>query len=98
MPVAFRKPRRLTITVSHHVFESLVQFSDQQGRSLSNYAAFLLESGLQQITREAHPQGHSAALVPVDVQRSAQPALMLRPQLRRRFDVDPVAQAKQPVA
>ena len=94
MPVAFRKPRRLTITVSHHVFESLVQFSDQQGRSLSNYAAFLLESGLQQITREAHPQGHSAAFDPVDVQRSAQPALMLTSQLSRRFNADPVAQAK----
>ena len=98
MPVAFRKPRRLTITVSHHVFEALVEFSDQQGRSISNYAAFLLETGLQQITSNAQPQGHSAALVPVDVQRSAQPALMLRPQLSRRFDADPIAQAKQPVA
>ena len=94
MPVAFRKPRRLTITVSHHVFESLVQFSDQQGRSLSNYAAFLLETGLQQITREAHPQGHSAAFAPVDVQRSAQPALVLTPQFSRRFDANPIAQAK----
>jgi hypothetical protein len=57
-----------------------------------------LEKRLQQITSNARPQGHSAALVPVDVQRSAQPALMLRPQLSRRFDADPIAQAKQPVA
>ncbi len=94
MPVAFRKPRRLTITVSHHVFEALVEISDQQGRSISNYAAFLLETGLQQITSNALPQGHSAAFAPVDVQRSAQPALMLRPQLSRHFDANPIAQAK----
>ena len=94
MPVAFRKPRRLTITVSHHVFEALVEFSDQQGRSISNYAAFLLESGLQQIPSNAQPQGHSAAFAPVDVQRSAQPALVLTPQFSRRFNADPVAQAK----
>ena len=94
MPVAFRKPRRLTITVSHHVFEALVEFSDQQGRSISNYAAFLLETGLQQITSNAQPQGHLAAFAAVDVQRSAQPALVLTPQFSRRFDADPVAQAK----
>ncbi len=94
MPIAFRKPRRLTITVSHHVFEALVEFSDQQGRSISNYAAFLLETGLQQTTQNAQPQGHSASLAPVHIQRSAQPALIFNPRLSQRFDADPVAQAK----
>ncbi len=94
MPIAFRKPRRLTITVSHHVFEALVEFSDQQGRSISNYAAFLLETGLQQTTHNTQPQGHSASFAPVDVQRSPHPALLFTPQLSRRFDADPVAQAK----
>lgn len=40
----FRSPRRLTITVPHHVFVHLLQRSDEEGRSLSNLAAYLLES------------------------------------------------------
>ena len=41
---ASRKPKRLTITVSNHVFEAIVQRSVQQGRSMSNAAAFALEA------------------------------------------------------
>lgn len=98
MPIAFRKPRRLTITVSHHVFESLLQFSDQQGRSLSNYAAFLLETALERVTGEARALEHSTLQRPVDIQRAPQPVAVLHPELSRRFDADAVAQAKQPVA
>ena len=41
---AFKKPQRITITLPYATYEQLVQRSDQEGRSLSNLAAFLLES------------------------------------------------------
>ena len=41
-----RKPKRLTITVSHAVCEHLLTLSDEQGRSTSNLAAYLLEAAL----------------------------------------------------
>ena len=43
---ASRRPQRLTITVSHHVAEHLVEQSNTQGRSISNLAAYLLERAL----------------------------------------------------
>jgi hypothetical protein len=46
MPTQFRKPQRISITVSNHLYDRLVQMSDQQGRSLSNYASYVLESSL----------------------------------------------------
>ncbi len=46
MTVLSRYPRRISITVSDNVYQQLIQSSDQQGRSLSNLAAFLLEYGL----------------------------------------------------
>lgn len=42
-----RKPRRLTITVPHHVYEALDTRSNDEGRTMSNLAAFLLEASLQ---------------------------------------------------
>ena len=39
-----RKPVRITITVSYALHEVLVNTSDGQGRSLSNLAAYLLET------------------------------------------------------
>jgi hypothetical protein len=41
-----RSPKRITITVSHHVSEHLLTLSDEQGRSTSNLAAYLLEVAL----------------------------------------------------
>lgn len=41
-----RKPKRITITVSHAVSETLLSLSDEQGRSTSNLAAYLLEVAL----------------------------------------------------
>jgi predicted oxidoreductase len=38
-----RSPKRLTITVPHHVYDTLISESDFQGRSVSNLAAFWLE-------------------------------------------------------
>lgn len=40
---AFRRPQRLTITVSWHLYATLMQHSEQQGRSLSNLACYWLE-------------------------------------------------------
>jgi hypothetical protein len=45
-PPGFRRPVRVTITVPHHTHEALLTRSDIEGRSLSNLAAYLLESAL----------------------------------------------------
>jgi len=41
-----RKPMRITITVSFGTHEALIRQSDEEGRSLSNLAAYLLERSL----------------------------------------------------
>ena len=43
----FRSPKRVTITLPNATFEALQSRADGEGRSLSNLAAFLLESSLQ---------------------------------------------------
>jgi hypothetical protein len=43
---AFRSSQRVTITLPHSTFEALVDRSGYEGRSLSNLAAFLLETVL----------------------------------------------------
>lgn len=43
---AFRSPRRLTVTIPYGTYRELIERSDEQGRSLSNLAAYLLESAL----------------------------------------------------
>jgi len=50
----FRAPQRISITLSYHVAEALVMRSQQEGRSVSNLSAFLLESAINQ-----HEQGQS---------------------------------------
>lgn len=42
-----RRPRRLSVTISDSTYRELLRRSDDQGRSASNLAAFLLERGLQ---------------------------------------------------
>lgn len=44
---AFRSPRRVTITLPFATYQDLQERADGEGRSLSNLAAFLLESSLQ---------------------------------------------------
>ena len=41
--IASRKPQRITITVPWSTYQALSQTSDEQGRSLSNTAAYWLE-------------------------------------------------------
>lgn len=43
-----RSARRITITVPHRAYLSLLQRSDEEGRSLSNLAAYLLEAAIEQ--------------------------------------------------
>lgn len=43
---ALRKPRRLSVTVPSEVLERLTRQADEQGRSTSNLAAYLLELSL----------------------------------------------------
>jgi hypothetical protein len=40
----FRKPTRISITVSFRTYSYLVERSQREGRSMSNLASFLLES------------------------------------------------------
>jgi len=49
----FRKPRRITITVSQRTAELLVERSLREGRSLSNLAAVLLERAIK--AEQANP-------------------------------------------
>jgi hypothetical protein len=42
----FKKPVRVTITVPHNIYINLKSRSDEEGRSLSNLAAFLIEKSL----------------------------------------------------
>jgi len=43
---AFRSPMRISITVPYGAYQRLIERSDQEGRSLSNLAAFLLETAI----------------------------------------------------
>ena len=47
--VMFRKPVRITITIAHATFVELERRSDEQGRSLSNLSAYLLEGALRDV-------------------------------------------------
>ncbi len=42
----FRSPRRVTITIPYTTYQCLLDRSEEQGRSFSNLAAYLLESSL----------------------------------------------------
>lgn len=44
---ATRKPKRLTITVSHMTYERVQLLAFEQGRSASNLACYLLEKSLE---------------------------------------------------
>jgi hypothetical protein len=50
-----RQPRRISITVSYQVFQTLLNRSEAEGRSMSNLCAFLLEELLHQQKTAAAP-------------------------------------------
>lgn len=43
-----KKPQRLTITVPWSTFEQIESFATKQGRSMSNFSAYLLERALEE--------------------------------------------------
>ena len=51
----FRTPKRITITVSYITYQRLIHQSDEEGRSLSNLAAFILESSTASSTPKTQP-------------------------------------------
>jgi hypothetical protein len=51
MRVMQRQPRRISITLSYQVHDALLTRSEEEGRSLSNLCAFLLEEALRDATR-----------------------------------------------
>ncbi len=53
-----RKPVRITITISYALHESLLKSSDEQGRSLSNLAAYLLETANSNSAIKQEPGTH----------------------------------------
>ena len=50
---SFRSSRRLSVTVPYHAFCALQERSDFEGRSVSNLAAYLIESSLEASHRNA---------------------------------------------
>ena len=71
MTVQFRKPQRITITISDHVHRQLMECSDLQGRSLSNLAAYLLESAMGNVSVQVTQQG--ATVVSSSINRGVDP-------------------------
>lgn len=57
MDVRSRQPVRITITVSQSVYDYLGQRSQEEGRSMSNLAAFILENTAEEasLTRGQAP-------------------------------------------
>jgi len=94
-----RRPRRLTITVSEHVYEQLLYTSSQQGRSLSNYAAYMLENALDHLSTPGQGSDRLDRVTGlVDSSRPLQPLPVLRHQVGRGLNPDSIAKTKQPVA
>lgn len=56
-----RQPRRISITLSYHVHQALLNRSEEEGRSVSNLCAFLLEDALREASRQGIQPGTPAA-------------------------------------
>ena len=52
-----RQPRRISITLSYFVHESLLSRSEEEGRSVSNLCAFLLEDAFRDQQRDGQREG-----------------------------------------
>lgn len=61
-PGPFLRPVRVTITIPYNAYKSLIERSNQQGRSLSNLAAYLLETSLQALHPHEHQQSRSEVM------------------------------------
>lgn len=56
LDAAFRSPKRITITMPYKAYQRLQERSGQEGRSLSNLAAYLLDSTLS--SQDCPPLAH----------------------------------------
>jgi hypothetical protein len=56
-----RQPKRISITLSYHVHEALLTRSEEEGRSVSNLCAFLLEDALRDHQRNLIPAAGTPA-------------------------------------
>jgi len=54
-PPGFRDARRITITLPYDTYRCLSLQSDEQGRSLSNLVAYLIEAALRTVAATAGP-------------------------------------------
>lgn len=54
----FRAPKRISITIPYALYRDLLVASDEQGRSLSNLAAHLLEVSVLQRRTCSAPFSH----------------------------------------
>ncbi|MCT0208035.1 ribbon-helix-helix domain-containing protein [Synechococcus sp. CS-1332] len=61
-PGPFLRPVRVTITIPYNAYQSLIERSNHQGRSLSNLAAYLLETSLQAFPPHEYQQSRSEAM------------------------------------
>lgn len=59
-----RQPRRISITLSYYVHEALLSRSEEEGRSVSNLCAFLLEDALRDQQREGLPASTAMPMAP----------------------------------
>ena len=59
-----RQPRRISITLSYHVHEALLTRSEEEGRSVSNLCAFLLEDALRESSRQVQSSPYSQSSSP----------------------------------
>ncbi len=48
LEIARRSPRRLSVTIPYGLHQRLIERSDQEGRSISNLAAYLLEFAISE--------------------------------------------------
>jgi hypothetical protein len=56
----FLRPNRLSVTVPHSLYRSLERRAVLEGRSLSNLAAYLLESALGEASSTTRESDHGA--------------------------------------
>jgi hypothetical protein len=61
-PGPFLRPVRVTITIPYNAYQALIERSNDQGRSLSNLAAYLIETSLQALPSNEHHQSRGDGL------------------------------------
>ena len=76
-----RQPRRISITLSYHVHEALLSRSEEEGRSVSNLCAFLLEDALREPVRQFVVNGstpNSSLSSSINTGNGAKPMRLMR--------------------